>query len=168
MWMKALSADAIRELAADIEVELARLSQLEQEIYRVQDEIARDSARQDLFYENLALKLHNFYTGCEKVLQLVAVELNGGLPSGADWHKRLLDRMSQDREGRPHVLTPTTASSLREFLGFRHIVRNLYGFELDPERVAALVRGYPAVWSEVKKDMEAFVSWLKALAAELT
>jgi hypothetical protein len=72
--------------------------------------------------------------------------------SGADWHKRLLDRMSQDREGRPHVLTPTTASSLREFLGFRHIVRNLYGFELDPERVAALVRGYPAVWSEVKKD----------------
>jgi hypothetical protein len=88
--MKALSAAAIRELAADIEVELARLSQLEQEIYRVQDEIARDPARQDLFYENLALKLHNFYTGCEKVLQLVAVELNGGLPTGADWHKRLL------------------------------------------------------------------------------
>lgn len=166
--MKAISAAAMRELAADIEVELARLSQLEQDIQRVQGEIAMDPVRQDLFYENLALKLHNFYTGCEKILQLVAVELNGGLPSGADWHKRLLDRMSENREGRPAILTRETAASLREFLGFRHIVRNLYGFELNPDRVAALVRGYPAVWSNVQTDVRAFVSWLRALAAEIS
>ncbi|MFH7243312.1 MAG: hypothetical protein ACHWZW_10730 [Spirulina sp.] len=165
--MKVISADAVGELAADIEMDLTRLSQLEQEIYRVQGEIAGDSSRQDLFYENLALKLHNFYTGCEKILQLVAVELNGGLPSGSDGHKRLLDRMSQERDGRPAILTRETAASLREFLGFRHIVRNLYGFELDPNRVAVLVESYPEVWSNVQKDVRAFVDWLRALAAEI-
>ena len=165
--MKSISAAAMGELAADLEMELARLSQLEQDIYRVQREIARDSSMQDLFYENLALKLHNFYTGCEKILQLVAVELNGGLPSGADWHKRLLDRMSQERDDRPAILTRETAASLREFLGFRHIVRNLYGFELDPKRVAVLVGNYPAVWANVQTDVRAFVNWLRALAAEI-
>ena len=108
--MKAVSAVAMRELAADIEGELTRLDQLEQAIQRVQHEIDQDPSRRDLFYENLALKLHNFYTGCEKILQLVAVELNGGLPSGADWHKRLLDRMSERREGRPAVLTRETTT----------------------------------------------------------
>ncbi|MBD2424838.1 hypothetical protein [Phormidium sp. FACHB-1136] len=166
--MKAINAVAIRELAADIEGELARLGQLEQAIQRVQHEIDQDPSRRDLFYENLALKLHNFYTGCEKILQLVAVELNGGLPSGADWHKRLLDRMSERREGRPAVLTPETATRLREFLGFRHIVRNLYGFELDPNRVAALVANYPAVWVNMKTDVSAFIDWLRALAAEMS
>ena len=166
--MKAISAVAMRELATDIEGELARLDQLEQAIQRVQHEIDQDPSRRDLFYENLALKLHNFYTGCEKILQLVAVEINGGLPSGADWHKRLLDRMSERREGRPAVLTRETATRLREFLGFRHIVRNLYGFELDPDRVAALVAGYPAVWAHVQTDVRAFVDWLRALATEIS
>ena len=165
--MRPISSAAIRELAADIEGELARLKQLEEEIKRVQGEIQLDPARSDLFYENLALKLHNFYTGCEKILQLVAVELNGGLPSGADWHKRLLDRMSQEREGRPPVLARPTASRLREFLGFRHIVRNLYGFELDADRVEALVKSYPSVWSSVSDDVRAFVEWLRTLAAEI-
>ncbi len=105
--MKALSAAAMRELAADIEVELARLSQL-------------------------------------------------------------LERMSQDREGRPAVLTRATAGRLREFLGFRHIVRNLYGFELEPERIAALVENYPAVWSNVRNEVATFVDWLSVLAAEIT
>jgi hypothetical protein len=166
--MKAVSAVAMRELAADIEGELTRLDQLEQAIQRVQHEIDQDPSRRDLFYENLALKLHNFYTGCEKILQLVAVELNGGLPSGADWHKRLLDRMSERREGRPAVLTRETTTRLREFLGFRHIVRNLYGFELDPDRVAALVANYPEVWANVQTDVRAFVNWLRALATEIS
>ncbi|WP_008313453.1 hypothetical protein [Leptolyngbya sp. PCC 6406] len=162
--MRPISAAALRELAADIEAELARLSRLEQAIQQVQAEIERDQLRSHLFYENLALKLHNFYNGCEKILRLVAVELNGGLPTGADWHQRLLDRMGQEREGRPAVLAPETASHLREFLSFRHIVRNLYGFELDSSRVAALLDRYPSLWAKVLRDVKAFVEWLRTLA----
>ena len=45
--MKAISAAAMGELAADIEIELARLSQLEQEIYRVQGKIAPPRNQRD-------------------------------------------------------------------------------------------------------------------------
>lgn len=165
--MQGISATTIRELAADLDLELTRLQRLEAAIVQVQAEIDRDPGHANLFYENLALKLHNFYTGCEKMLRLVATELNGGLPSGADWHKRLLDRMSTDREGRPAVVSANTAQQLQEFLGFRHIVRNLYGFELDLERVAALVERYPAVWNSLHQDVSQFVIWLRMLATEI-
>ena len=78
--MKQKSASELRELAADLESELAKLQRLQQDFLMVRDEIARDPAHAHLFYENLALKLHNFYTGCERVLQMVATEMNGALP----------------------------------------------------------------------------------------
>jgi hypothetical protein len=165
--MRDLSPATLRELAADIELELSRLQHLEHEIDRASQAIANTPAQADLLYESLALKLHNFYTGCEKVLQLIATELNGGLPNGSDWHKRLLDRMSTEREGRPAVLRSTTADQLRPFLGFRHIVRYLYGFELEGDRIAQLVANYPAVWQQVGSDYTAFVAWLRQLAQQL-
>jgi hypothetical protein len=54
--MREMSPDELRALAADLEVELERLSQLEQEIQRVQLEIQRDPDRARLFYELQALK----------------------------------------------------------------------------------------------------------------
>jgi len=130
--MQQMSSAEIRELAGDIELELQRLAHLETEIAQVRSEIQRDPDRAKLFYENLALKLHNFYTGCERIFRLVASELNGAVPSGYDWHKRLLDRMSVERNGRPVIVTRGTARRLEEYLAFRHVVRNVYGFELDP------------------------------------
>lgn len=162
--MRPLSSIRLRELAADIEFELERLRQLEQSIVYVQQEIERDPDHAELFYENLALKLHSFYTGCERIFSLVATELNGGLPSGSDWHKRLLDRMSSDREGRVAVVKPSTAKQLKEILGFRHVVRSLYGFELDPERIQRLIENYPTVWAQTELDIITFVVWLKELA----
>ncbi|NJL48860.1 MAG: hypothetical protein HC929_17045 [Leptolyngbyaceae cyanobacterium SM2_5_2] len=156
----------LRELAADIEMELSCLERLELSIDQVNAAIAQEPQRSELFYENLALKLHNFYTSCEKILQLIATELNGGLLAGSDWHKRLLDRMATEREGRPAVLRSATAAALREFLGFRHVVRNLYGYELDSERVARLVEKYPHVWQHTAQDYRTFVACLQALARE--
>jgi len=165
--MREASSSEIRELATDIEIELGRLSRLEGGIQQVRLEIQRDPARAALFYENLALKLHHFYTGCERVFRLIASELNGALPSGYDWHKRLLDRMSVAREGRPAVLTAETTRRLEEYLAFRHVVRNIYGFELDPKRVEQLVTNYPAVWHSFEAQVGAFVKWLCELADRL-
>jgi len=165
--MREMSSSEIRELAADIENELQHLTRLEAEIRQVQEEIQHDPARASLFYENLALKLHNFYTGCERILRLVAAELNGALPSSYDWHRRLLERMSAEREGRPAVLAPQTAQRLEEYLAFRHVVRNVYGFELDPQRIKQLVTAYPSVWHLFEVEVRSFVKWLRALAERL-
>jgi hypothetical protein len=117
-----VSTGRIRDLAADLATELARLGQLEPEIQRVMTAVERDPGQADLFYESLALKLHNFYTGCERIFRLVATELNGGVPAGQDWHRRLLERMSSQRDGRPAVIQPDTARKLQKYLGFHHVV----------------------------------------------
>ncbi len=165
--MREITPGALRELATDIEIELGYLSRLEKGIQRAQIESQRDLDRAELFYESLALKLHNFYTGCERIFQLIVSELNGTLPSGYDWHKRLLNRMSVAHEGYPALLTPDTSRLLEGYLAFRHVVRNIYGFELEPQRLQMLATNYPTVWHQVESQIRIFVKWLRTLAEQL-
>jgi hypothetical protein len=165
--MRQIKAVEVRSLAADILAELAKIQQLEVQIRYVQMELDKTPERADLLYENFALKLHNFYTGCERIFQLVVSELNGGVPSGNDWHRRLLDRMKAEREGRPAVISIALASRLQEYLGFRHVVRSLYGYELDPDRIAKLVDNYSSVWLQFEQEVQSFVRWLEELATSL-
>ena len=116
--MRRVRSVEISALAADIAAELAKMQQLKAQIQRVQTELEIHPEQADLLYENFALKLHNFYTGCERIFQLVATELNGGLPSGNDWHRRLLDRMRTEREGRPAVVSTSMALKLQDYLAF--------------------------------------------------
>jgi len=155
--MKEISAHELRELILDIETELARLEKLALGIKQVRLDIQQDPERSPIFYESLALKLHNFYTGCERIFQLIISELNGSPPSGYDWHKRLLERMSVEREDRPALISPNTAQKLQEYLGFRHIVRNLYGFELDPERVDRLGENQGAIGQQFAAEVRLFM-----------
>jgi len=165
--MREVSPDEIRGLVTDLAAELRRLQALAGDVAAVRAEIEQDPAHAPLFYENLAFKLHNFYTGCERIFQTVASELNGAPPAGFDWHRRLLERMGIAWQSRPALLSPATVESLREYLAFRHVVRNIYGFELDRERIEYLVGRYPQVWRQVEADIQRFMAWLEALATEL-
>lgn len=165
--MRQLIASELREVATDLEVEMERLSSLEQQIEQAQKEIGNYPNLASVFYESLALKLHNFYTGCERIFQIVASELNGGLPSNYDWHRRLLNRMAIAQKERPALIEKETAQGLAEYLAFRHIVRNIYGFELDAQRVERLVQNYYSVWQQFKHDVENFLSWLRACVDEM-
>ncbi|MBI4782312.1 MAG: hypothetical protein HY785_13475 [Oscillatoriophycideae cyanobacterium NC_groundwater_1537_Pr4_S-0.65um_50_18] len=165
--MRKIRSVEVRALTADLLAELAKMQQLKAQIQRVQTELVNYPDRADLLYENFALKLHNFYTGCERIFQLIATELNGGLPSGNDWHRRLLDRMKTEREDRPAVISASLALKLQDYLGFRHVVRSLYGYELDPDRIAKLVGNYPEAWLQFEQEIQTFITWLNALAARL-
>lgn len=165
--MRQISANELREIALDIENEKARLSQLEKQIQQGQAELRKYPDLANIFYESLALKLHNFYTGCERIFQIVASEINSGLPSSYDWHRRLLQRMAISQDIRPALLTQENAKNLEEYLAFRHVVRNIYGFELEPKRVEQLVTGYYSVWQSFKSDVDNFLHWLRTLADNL-
>ena len=65
--MRQISASQVREIITDIDVELERLGRLETGINQVQDEIRRTPELAAILYESIALKLHNFYTGCERI-----------------------------------------------------------------------------------------------------
>lgn len=161
------SANRLREVAADISTEQERLATLSAQITAVRQQISAHPDLSPIIYESLALKLHNFYTGCERIFQVVASELNGGLPSQFDWHRRLLSRMTSSTAERPSLLSSETAKQLEDYLAFRHVVRNIYGFELDPVRLDALVEQQPAVWNRLQQDMQTFTEWLLQLAAQL-
>ena len=165
--MRQISAIELREIASDIQGELDRLRQLEGQIKEVNIQLTNQPNLANIFYESLALKLHNFYTGCERIFQIIASELNGGLPSSYDWHRRLLVRMAKKQEKRPALLCAETIKMLEEYLAFRHVVRNIYGFELDPQRLESLVTRYPLAWQKFEQDVLKFANWLISFADKL-
>ena len=75
-----MSPQKIKELARDIETELARLEKLATGMENVRQERESYPKLMEELSESLALKLHNFYTCCERIFQLIASELNGGTP----------------------------------------------------------------------------------------
>jgi len=91
----------------------------------------------------LASFLEDFYNACEKVFKIIAEELNGGVPKGENWHKTLLNEMATRIGKRPAVLSPELTQTLVAFLGFRHIVRHVYGFILDASKVEDLAVIFP-------------------------
>ena len=124
-------------LAAEIRQELSGLSQLADEIPATWSKgSALPEAERRPYVESTALKLHNFYTACERIFEKIAGEVNGALPQTSDWHLRLLRMMTVEvPKVRPRVLTPELAERLTELLRFRHVVRNIYGFELHEKKV---------------------------------
>ncbi|WP_330202327.1 hypothetical protein [Cyanobacterium sp. Dongsha4] len=161
--MRKISVNQITEIITDIENELSRMNQLEKEIRETYQKISQYPELKMMLFESLALKLHNFYKGCERIFQIIADELNGGKPSSFDWDRRLLERMSNEQSDRPCVITKNTAKQLKDYLGFRHIVRNIYGFELDIDRLEILVNNYFTVWHNFREDINNFLHWLHQL-----
>jgi len=157
----------LNQLISDILNELEQLSQLKNTIEMTEQLLLAQPELNQVICESLALKLHNFYTGCKRIFQIIASELNGGLPSSYNWHQRLLTRMATEQSHRPAVISEETAKKLKEYLGFRHVIRNIYGFELDTSRVKALVNTYYQVWEKFDQELNQFIRWLQQLALEI-
>jgi hypothetical protein len=108
--------------------------------------------------------LHDFYTGVERIFSRIAQELNGGIPNTEEWHKDLLNDMTLDLdEVRPPVISKNLYDQLIPYLRFRHLFRNLYGFELDWERMKELDENLSRISSQWLKEIHAFLDWMKSV-----
>jgi hypothetical protein len=77
------------------------------------------------------------------------------VPRGHEWHRELLRQMGTDiPQVRPAVLSAQTVQDLEEYLGFRHVVRHIYAFEFDFERVERLVRHLRPLFERVSTELE--------------
>jgi hypothetical protein len=115
----------------------------------------------------VALNLHSFYTGIEHILDVIARGVDQTRPSGEAWHKELLLQMSAEiPDVRPPVLRRETRAQLDRYRGFRHVVRNVYTYRLDPAQIALLIQQLPTTFESVSNDLLAFADWLEHIAKE--
>jgi len=73
------------------------------------------SEDQDAFLNSVALNLHGFYNGIERVLELIAVDLDGATLGGDAWHTELLRQVELEVPSlRPAVISTETRRRLDE------------------------------------------------------
>jgi HepT-like protein len=126
---------------------------------------AQQPQDQDYFIAAAALELHGFYAGVERLLEVIVGEVDGGQPTGRRWYRDLLTQMSLAVPNlRPAVLSSDISTALIAYLDFRHVVRNVYTFNLRPERVVELVRDVRATFDLATHDLLAFATFLDGIA----
>jgi hypothetical protein len=150
-------AERIRQELADIDTVVVRARQAIEASTQLPE-------YQDHFISSAALSLHDFYSGLERVFQLIASVVDRARPSGSQWHRELLRQMAVELPPvRPRVVSPDSAARLMEYLSFRHVVRNVYAFQFEPQRIERLVENLPATFQRIRSELESFASILEQL-----
>ncbi len=152
-------------LAERIRDEIAELGRV---VDRAQEGCRRAAQSADDYYlDGVALNLHGFYGGLERLFQRIAAVVDDNVPQGANWHQVLLGQMAAEVPTvRPAVISTDTRDALDEYRGFRHVVRNVYAFKFDPAKVQALVERAPAVLAQVQAELTSFADFLEQQAQD--
>ena len=152
--------DRLRPLAARIRDEVLDLDRV---IGRVAEGWRRAQRSADDYYlDSVALNLHGFYAGLERIFELMAAGVDGVMPEGENWHQVLLQQMAAETPRvRPAVISEPICKRLDEYRGFRHVVRNVYTFTFDPSKVKKLVDELPGMFSQVRAELLAFADFLE-------
>lgn len=125
---------------------------------------AKSTPEEYAFLDSVALNLHAFYSGLERLFELIARHVDQALPGGEMWHRDLLERMAQHVKGiRPAVIGQESARFLDELRRFRHLVRNVYT-TMMPEKMEGLMEVLPRLWPQLRAELLAFADFLDALA----
>ena len=107
--------------------------------------------------------LHDFYTGLEKIFEDIAKEVDRRIPIGEGWHSELLHQMTLNVPGlRPPVISLPTEKKLREYLGFRHLFRKRYGFELEWVRMKKLLLKMSNMILLVEEEINSFFRFINS------
>ena len=119
----------------------------------------------DGFFDAVALNLHGFYAGVEHIFEDIACTVEGSIPSGSDWYRKLLLQMSSEANSlRPAVIQVETRHCLDEYRQFRHVVRNAYIFHLRPSQLQELTDELDNCFTTLKGDLAQFALFLTDLA----
>jgi hypothetical protein len=101
--------------------------------------------------------LHSFYNGIEKILLVIAKNLDKKVPDDSEWHKTLLLQITTDNEARDAVLSQKMKDQLLDYLAFRHFFRHTYSFHLEWEEMEDLVKSIHDVWKKFKSEILKFL-----------
>ena len=153
-----------RELATRIREELPDLERVVERAATVWSEGLTAGQKQDVYLDAAALNLQSFYSALERLLELIARHVDRTVPDGDAWHRELLEQMATDKPGiRPAVIGEETVARLDTFRRFRHLIRNVYTFNLQPEKMEVLFLVLEPLWDQLQRELLAFAGYLEAL-----
>lgn len=147
------------KLASDIKIELENLSRIVFEMNELLKETNNNS-------KNIRIRaagsiLHDYYCGVEKIFKRIAINIDESLPQSLDWHKQLLNQMGNAFENKRNaVIDENITVMLKEYLTFRHLFRNIYGFKLSWERIESLCIKLNNIHKKVLESIENFLNKL--------
>ncbi len=158
-------SDPNRAIAGRIRLELAELARVAERACRIWAEVR--PSPDDFLVDAVALNLHSFYAGLEHIFELVADRVDHALPSGPSWHQELLRQMAAELPGvRPAAVTVDLMDRLDRYRGFRHVVRNVYTYNLDVRQIATLMDDLPAVEAQLRDELTGFAQMLEQISQD--
>jgi len=111
-----------------------------------------------------AYLMHNLYNAFEDVFKEISVCFENNVERSSGFHKNILLRMKISIPGiRPEILSEESYLLLNELLGFRHVFRHAYNYNLEPGRLQQLREKILKGRDGIEKDMEIFrkhLEWL--------
>lgn len=148
------------QLVERIEQELREIQEI---ITQTEQFIEQGQSTDALLYQEalssaIALNLHSFYTGVERIFEAIARRIDYWEPTGEQWHRQLLDQMSLEiPQVRPTVISDATRTRLDEFRRFRHVVRSIYAYRLETSRVLELANQVQECHQEFEQEIRQFL-----------
>ncbi len=156
-------SEIYKVLLSRFEGKISDLDALADRINRAWGFAQTSPSEQDMFLDSVALSLHGFYSGVESLFLQVAKILDEDIPTGEGWHTQLLMQMQDADRLRPALISEGDMAFLDELRRFRHLVRNVYAFNLLPDRVKPLVDLVTSDWPRLRAELKAFEAYLVGL-----
>jgi hypothetical protein len=148
----------------EIEEELANINNLISNLQNIKNMELEKEIKKRLF----ASILDDFYLATEKIFKTIARDIDEKLPEGQEWHKQLLRQMSiKIAKTRPSVIDKKLFHQLEEYLRFRHLVRNIYGFQLEIDRFEHLLNDLSNVADKLESQVLDFLSLMEKIVKEI-
>lgn len=147
-------------LSARIDTELSELKLVVERTLQAWDKAVKQD--DDFYLDSVALNLHAFYSGLERIFEKLASTIDGAVPTAANWHQELLTQMQTEIPSlRPAIISYDLKEALEEYRGFRHVVRNVYTYHLKPEKLKLLVNNLEYTFKMASEELTGFGNFLK-------
>lgn len=147
-------------LSARIDTELSELKLVVERTLQAWDKAVKQD--DDFYLDSVALNLHAFYSGLERIFEKLASTIDGAVPTAANWHQELLTQMQTEIPSlRPAIISYDLKEALEEYRGFRHVVRNIYTYHLKPEKLKLLVNNLEYTFKMASEELTDFGNFLK-------
>ena len=158
-----MDADTLILLRTDLEAQVGEVRRVYAKLRVRADGFAANEER----CEALAFQLHNLYCAIEDIFLLIADAFENQIGDGGGWHIELLSRMRRDIPGvRPSVIEDADVRALDELRSFRHVFRHAYALEIDPEKLAIVLRQALAIENRLQVWVGGFLrrceEWLRS------